>query len=354
MDSKFIKRQQPVLELIASRAPLERVLEAVAGFVEAQAGEMRCAILLADPQQKVLRFAVASSLPDDYVAGVGPSIRIAPGTGACGTAAFLRHPVYTRDTATDDSWGNLREIAVRNGIRAVWSAPILASTGAVLGTLTMFYGEPRLPNEEHVQLIAIASQLARIAIEASDDRTLVQAIFEEAPFGVLTTDPADHSIRANRAFARLLGYEPSELAGKTLADITSETDHALLRPGATWDDRGEVVCRRRYRTKDGRTLLVRERTTVNKGSSGRYLVSRIESAVLQGDDPLERLSHRELQVLRLVVAGNSSKAIAALLHISPPSVDTYRSRIMIKLNLRHLPDLVRFAVDHGIESKAVA
>jgi PAS domain S-box-containing protein len=355
MDSKFIERQQTVLELIARRAPVERVLGALVGFVEAQAGDMRCAILLADPQQQFLRFAVASSLPDDYVAGFGDGVRIAPGKGSCGTAAYLRQPVYTRDTETDEVWGrDLREIAVRNGIRAVWSAPILSSTGALLGTLAMYYGEPRLPTEEHVQLIATATQLARIALEASSDQSLLQTVFEEAPFGVLAIDLADHGIRPNRAFARLLGYELPELAGKTLADITPQADHATLSLGAAPDDGGEVVRRRRYRTKDGRVLLVRERSTVNKGSAARYLVSRVESAVLQGDDPLERLSHRESQVLRLVVAGSSSRDIAARLHISPCSVDTYRSRIMGKLNLRHLPDLVRFAIDHGVEAKAAA
>lgn len=352
MDSRFIENQHPVLQLMASGAPIVRVLEAVAKLVESQADDMRCAILLADPQQRVLRFAVSSSLPDDYVRSIGPIIRIGPRSGSCATAAFLRQPVYTRDIATDEGWRALSEVAVRNGIRAVWSAPILASSGALLGTLTLVYGEPRLPEEKHIRLIAAAAQLARIALEADADRTFVQTVFEEAPFGVLATDPSNQSIRANRAFARLLGYEPSELVGKTLADITP--DHAVTAPVTGADNLAGMVRRRRYLTKDGRTLSVRERTTLNRGGSAHYLVSRVESAILQGDDPLERLSHRELQVLRLVVAGNSSKDIAALLHISATSVDTYRSRIMVKLNLRHLPDLVRFAIDHGLESKSAA
>jgi GAF domain-containing protein len=86
--------------------------------------------------------------------------------GSCGTAAFLRQPAYTRDTATDPLWENCCQIAVRNGLRAIWSTPILADDNVVLGTFAMYYGEPRLPAEEHVLLIDMATQMARVAIEA--------------------------------------------------------------------------------------------------------------------------------------------------------------------------------------------
>ena len=46
------------------------------------------------------------------------------------------------------------------------------------------------------------------------------------------------------------------------------------------------------------------------------------------DHPLERLSRRELQVLKLIVEGNTSNQVAALLGLSPKSIDTYRSRIL--------------------------
>ena len=68
------------------------------------------------------------------------------------------------------------------------------------------------------------------------------------------------------------------------------------------------------------------------------------------DDPLERLSARELQVLKLVVEGNTSSEVAAQLHLSPKSVDTYRSRLMTKLDVQHLPELVKFAIRRGLTS----
>ncbi|MHB8763197.1 MAG: response regulator [Deferrisomatales bacterium] len=64
--------------------------------------------------------------------------------------------------------------------------------------------------------------------------------------------------------------------------------------------------------------------------------------------PLERLSAREREVLQLVVEGHSSAEIAATLFLSPKTVETYRSRLMRKLDVHDLPSLVRFAVELGL------
>ena len=69
-----------------------------------------------------------------------------------------------------------------------------------------------------------------------------------------------------------------------------------------------------------------------------------------GESPLESLSARERQVMKLIVEGNTSGEVAALLGVSPKSVDTYRSRMMAKLGIDDLPGLVKFAIRHGVTS----
>jgi DNA-binding CsgD family transcriptional regulator len=66
--------------------------------------------------------------------------------------------------------------------------------------------------------------------------------------------------------------------------------------------------------------------------------------------PLESLSARERQILKLVADGLSSVRIAEMLHLSPKTVDTYRSRLMEKLNLSDIASLVKFAIQHGLTS----
>ena len=65
-------------------------------------------------------------------------------------------------------------------------------------------------------------------------------------------------------------------------------------------------------------------------------------------NPLESLSRREREVLQLTVEGRTSAQIAKVLYLSPKSVETYRSRLMKKLNLNNLPELVKFAIQHGL------
>jgi two-component system, NarL family, response regulator NreC len=65
-------------------------------------------------------------------------------------------------------------------------------------------------------------------------------------------------------------------------------------------------------------------------------------------NPLDRLSSRERQILQLVAEGKSSKAIAGLLNLSVSSVSTYRSRLMKKIGLNDLTELIKFAVEYGI------
>jgi len=63
---------------------------------------------------------------------------------------------------------------------------------------------------------------------------------------------------------------------------------------------------------------------------------------------LSVLSQRELQVLKLVVEGKTSKEIAADLGVKPSSIYTYRSRIFAKLKIDNLAKLVCFAVRQGL------
>jgi DNA-binding NarL/FixJ family response regulator len=92
--------------------------------------------------------------------------------------------------------------------------------------------------------------------------------------------------------------------------------------------------------------------TVHAGQ--RYLSPALHDScadILQGAahaSPLDSLSPREREVLQLVVEGKSSAAIAAVVHLSPKSVETYRSRLMKKLGVGDLPALVKFALEHGI------
>ena len=72
----------------------------------------------------------------------------------------------------------------------------------------------------------------------------------------------------------------------------------------------------------------------------------VESEVVQ--DPIARLSSRERQVLQLIAEGQSGTDIGLALSISPRTVETYRARLMEKLDIRDVPGLTKFAILHGL------
>ena len=64
--------------------------------------------------------------------------------------------------------------------------------------------------------------------------------------------------------------------------------------------------------------------------------------------PVEVLSERELEVLSLLAQGKSNKEVAWALTISEKTVETYRSRVKLKLGLNSLVELVHYAIRHGV------
>jgi len=68
------------------------------------------------------------------------------------------------------------------------------------------------------------------------------------------------------------------------------------------------------------------------------------------DDVYDLLTQREREVLQLIVEGKSNKDIANLLNLSVYTVESHRSNLMEKLNLRGLPELILYAVRKGIIS----
>ncbi|MFA5903046.1 MAG: response regulator transcription factor [Desulfobacula sp.] len=86
-------------------------------------------------------------------------------------------------------------------------------------------------------------------------------------------------------------------------------------------------------------------------AGGRYLTEKASEALalrlIRGNETrtlIESLSMRELQVLRKLAMGATNKEIAVSYNVSVKTVDTYRFRILKKLNLRNNSDLSRFAI----------
>jgi DNA-binding NarL/FixJ family response regulator len=64
--------------------------------------------------------------------------------------------------------------------------------------------------------------------------------------------------------------------------------------------------------------------------------------------PLESLSERQREILQLIAEGQTTKAIAFVLNLSPKTVEYHRAKLMERLNIYDVPGLVRFALQSGL------
>lgn len=92
-------------------------------------------------------------------------VEIGPCVGSCGTAAYVGHAIYVTDIDRDPLWSNFRVLALQHGLRACWSTPLLSREGGVLGTLAIYYGEPRGPTQQERKIVELLVATASVVVE---------------------------------------------------------------------------------------------------------------------------------------------------------------------------------------------
>jgi formate hydrogenlyase transcriptional activator len=158
--------EKRLLEMTATDVTLERILDVLCLFIEEQRSGTLASVLLLNPDGVYLRFAAGPGIPNEWKQQM-ERMPIGPCAGSCGTAAYTGSPVIVSDIATDPLWEvpEHRASALKHGLRASWSSPVLSSKGKVLGTFCMYYREPRSPGAQDLELIKSATHLVGVAIE---------------------------------------------------------------------------------------------------------------------------------------------------------------------------------------------
>ena len=171
----LLTAERRTLEMIARGVCLTDVLENLCKEIDAQSPDVMSSVMLMDPDGKRLWPAAGQRLPKEWISAITP-LPIGPRMGSCGTAAFRKQRVINPDIASDPLWSGspaeeYREIALRNGLRAAWSQPVISKSDELLGTFAMYCAEPRSPSARDLQLIEGAAHIALIATETERSRS---------------------------------------------------------------------------------------------------------------------------------------------------------------------------------------
>lgn len=156
--------QAHLLEMIARNEPLEMVLEALVLLIEAELDGISGSILMLDRDGRRLYHGAAPNLPGAYSRMID-GVVIGPNVGSCGTAAWRGAPVIVEDARVDPLWADFRGVVEQFGFRSCWSTPIMTAQNNVLGTFALYSNRVRRPTARETELVALATHIARIAIE---------------------------------------------------------------------------------------------------------------------------------------------------------------------------------------------
>ena len=254
------------LEMIANGARLADILERLCATIDAQAGNTISAVMLMDADRMRLWPVARPRLPKGWIEAITP-LKIGPGIGSCGSAAFLKQRVIVSDIATDPLWVDYRDVALSYGWRAAWSQPLLSKNQQVLGTFGMYYAEPRTPSATDLRLIEGAGHIAVIAIEGERSQAALTRAFEEItkseaelraiidaiPQLIVAIGADGAFLYANQAVVDYTGLTTEDVRSGSLREVFHPEDFERLR-----DARDAAISRgvpfedeRRVRRRDG-------------------------------------------------------------------------------------------------------
>ncbi len=154
-----------ILTDIAENQPLEETVAAVCRVAEAAMPEAICSVLLVTPEG-TLRTVPGPQLPPEYSAAIDGA-PIGSKAGSCGTAAYRGEMVVVEDIETDPLWEDYKHIALKYGLRACWSVPLIAKNGRVLGTFATYHDRPYRPHPLDFAVINRLASYMAIAIQRS-------------------------------------------------------------------------------------------------------------------------------------------------------------------------------------------
>jgi PAS domain S-box-containing protein len=325
--------EKRLFEMMARGESRSVILDALCRLVEELAGGSLASILLLDPKANRLWHGAAPSLPADYTKAID-GIVIGPSVGSHWTAAYHAEPAIVSDIATDPLWADYRSLALAHGLQACWSTPILSSARRVLGTLAIYYREPRSPTPQEHNLIEQITHLASIAVEreqAEEAQLRLGAIVASSDDAIISKTLGGVITSWNAGAQRIFGYTVEEAVGRPVN---------ILIPPDRQDEEALIIDRLRRGegvepfetvriTKDGRQIHVSLAISPIKNPAGQIIgASKIARDITERKRAEEALRQAQADLAHVGRVTTLGEMAASIAH----EVDQPLSGVVINAN----------------------
>ena len=164
--------QKDALGKLVKGYALKEILDVLAKGFEEIFISAKCSILLFNKENQRLYNCSSPSLPEEYLNYLNGA-KIGPSMGSCGTAVYEGEIVIVENIATDPLWAVARDVAFSHGLVSCWSCPVWGSGNQILGTFAVYYGTPKKPKQEELEVIKSMAYLVGVAIENIENERIV-------------------------------------------------------------------------------------------------------------------------------------------------------------------------------------
>ena len=162
-------------------------------------------------------------------------------------------------------------------------------------------------------------------------------------------------VRIEQAEARAIQAEARTVEAKTRteqAETRTEQAETRAEQAKTRTEQAETRAEQ-AETRAEQVETVLERVIEKVGSLDAESSTALLKPAAKSDDagpksPVELLTDRQREILRLIAEGQNTKSIADLLGVSPKTVEYHRMKLMAELDLHDIPSLVRYAMKVGL------
>jgi len=225
------KSENYVLTLLGQGAELSELLDAIVRLGEQNDPSIKGSVMLFDPSKELLSLASAPGLPGDYKELLENGIPAEPKAGPCGAAAYLKERVIVPDIAQSPLFKPFKEVvkwAVNNGLLAVWSQPVTASNGELLGIIANYSSRVGEPSADNLRVLEWSAKIAAIAIERKQaeerEKELQRELYLSSRLASIGELAAGVAHQINNPLTGVLGFSQRLLRKSTDEESTQDLE----------------------------------------------------------------------------------------------------------------------------------
>jgi PAS domain S-box-containing protein len=306
--------EKKVLELnTGKRMSLQALLNFFLKGIQQIFPGMYCIVMTLDEDSLSVKLLSAPGLPAIYAHAID-GLPIGPNAGSCGTAMYRKETVIVSDIATDPLWDDCRELALKFGLRACWSIPVVNDRDEVLAAFSVYYTAAKAPTDAEMDIFERIASLITIIIESKKAEEELSISNERYTLATKATNDAiwDRDLHTGlcfwgEGFYQQFGYKPGAKlrAGKFWETHIHPRDRdRILKGMARFRENGKKdlwLEEYRFKKSDGSYALVSDRgfLVFNKEGKAIRMVGSMQD-ITEKKEMEERLLQQEVNKQKLV------------------------------------------------------